>query len=264
MEIVQIPASPETYTKGRGGHAIEAIVVHYTGGEGGARDNGEYFSRANRNASAHYFLDGREVVQSVPDGDTARAVGNFNANQRSVSIEVCSAGEDFSTAEILQLRELVQTLRARYGIPPERVIRHYDAIDFFPDAPGAWVDSHKHCPAPYVDHAKWHNDVWLRVAPDGEEAPAPEPDAPAGGDGDFHGGLYTCMVDALNVRSAPSTSAEVVARYHAGQTVELDDWYQISEGIVWARYTAYSGATRYVAVGPATGRPEGDDYLIKA
>ena len=43
----------------------------------------------------------------------------------------------------------------------------------------------------------------------------------------------------------------------------LDNWYKIADGYVWGRYTGYSGATRYIAVGKATGKPEADDYLVK-
>ena len=166
-EIVDIPASPATYTKGRGGAPVLWIVVHYTGADGSARDNGRYFAGGNRNSSAHYFIDDSDVVRSVPEADTAWAVGNFQANQRSISIEVRSAGEDFSEAEIQRLAWLVQRLRAQYGIPAENVIRHYDAVDFAQRAGlgGSWVDPHKSCPAPYVDHDRWH-DLWLRIAPD--------------------------------------------------------------------------------------------------
>ena len=52
--------------------------------------------------------------------------------------------------------------------------------------------------------------------------------------------------------------------YSSGQTVVLDDWYKIADGYVWGRYTSYSGHTRYVAVGQATGKPAADDFLVKA
>ena len=270
-EIVDIPASPATYTKGRGGAPVLWIVVHYTGADGSARDNGRYFAGGNRNASAHYFIDDSDIVRSVPEADTAWAVGNFQANQRSISIEVCSAGEDFSEAEIQRLAWLVQRLRAQYGIPAENVIRHYDAYDFAQRAGlgGSWVDPHKSCPAPYVDHDRWHNLVWLRVAPDGvqeapsEPVPSPEPSA----DGDFHGGRYICQVDGLRIRTAPSLSGAIVpgVTYDRGEEVTLDDWYTIADGWVWGRYTGESsGEYRYVAVGKATGKPESDDYLVKA
>lgn len=78
------------------------------------------------------------------------------------------------------------------------------------------------------------------------------------------GGTYKCMVDALNVRAAPSLSAAVVARYSYGQTVVLDDKYTIADGYVWGQYTgASSGLKRYIAVGKPTGGYDPSDYLVK-
>lgn len=62
---------------------------------------------------------------------------------------------------------------------------------------------------------------------------------------------YKVNVDVLNVRSAPSTSAQVVAQYHYGQTVNLAEDGVIADGYIWAHYTGGSGATRYVALAPA-------------
>jgi hypothetical protein len=81
-------------------------------------------------------------------------------------------------------------------------------------------------------------------------------------EGDFCGGVYRCAVDCLNVRDAPSLAGAVVASYGQGDAVELDDWYEIADGYVWGRYTAYSGNVRYVAVGRATGSVESDDFLV--
>lgn len=148
--IISIPANAATYTNGRGGHDIECIVVHYTAGTGSATENGRYFAGGNRNASAHYFIDTRDIVQSVPDADTAWAVGNWGANQRTLNIEVCSNGEDFTSGEIERLAWLVQTLMSRHGIDANHVIRHYDAYDRFKNLGGRWIDPHKRCPAPYT------------------------------------------------------------------------------------------------------------------
>ena len=62
---------------------------------------------------------------------------------------------------------------------------------------------------------------------------------------------YKVNVDVLNVRSAPSTSAQVVAQYHYGQTVNLAAGGVIADGYIWAHYVGGSGATRYVALAPA-------------
>ena len=77
------------------------------------------------------------------------------------------------------------------------------------------------------------------------------------------GGTYRCTVDYLRVRDAPGLGGTEVAHYSSGETVTLDNWYKIADGYGWGRYTGYSGATRYIAVGKATGKPEADDYLVK-
>lgn len=138
-EFIQCHAS--NYTKGRGGHAPDGMAVHYTATSASAHNNLVYFSRAGANASAHLFVDKDGTIrQSVRFEDTAWAVGNFPQNQRTISVEVVSAGEDFTDAQINALAQIYEYLRATYGIT--RVIRHYDVTG-------------KHCPAPYVDSSKW-------------------------------------------------------------------------------------------------------------
>lgn len=108
--------------------------------------------------------------------------------------------------------------------------------------------------------------VYLEVFGIAASSAPSEPEAGASGSGStvFAGGTYRCTVDTLNVRDAPGLSGSVVARYHKGQTVELDDWYKSRDGYIWGRYTgATSGKLRYVAVGRATGKPEADDYLVR-
>lgn len=72
-------------------------------------------------------------------------------------------------------------------------------------------------------------------------------------------GRYTVVSpDGLNVRSEPSTSAEIVASYSTGDIVVLDGWTTTGDGWVWGRYVgASSGRHRYVAIG----RP-GDNCLL--
>ena len=65
-------------------------------------------------------------------------------------------------------------------------------------------------------------------------------------------GEYTFRY-GMNVRSAPSTDAEVVASYSAGQSVTIDAT-ETRDGYVWGSYTgASSGLTRYVALATADG-----------
>ena len=74
-------------------------------------------------------------------------------------------------------------------------------------------------------------------------------------------GTYRVAVDGLNVRDQPSVSGNVVATYSNGQTVNLDHWGVVADGYIWGRYTAYSGAIRYIALAPAD---KSTWYLVKA
>lgn len=140
-EFVQCDS--RNYTRGRGGHAVDHVVVHYTGTDASAHNNLVYFSRNAAKASAHYFVDRDGTLrQSVSEADTAWHAGKFAMNQRSLGIECVSAGEDFSEEQVATLAALTQALMAKYGIPAENVIRHYDVTG-------------KECPAPYLDPAKW-------------------------------------------------------------------------------------------------------------
>ena len=74
-------------------------------------------------------------------------------------------------------------------------------------------------------------------------------------------GTYKVIASSLNVRSAPSLSGSVVASYSYGETINSIQPDTVEkDGYIWAHYTAYSGATRYVAVGTASGS---EKYLAK-
>jgi len=58
--------------------------------------------------------------------------------------------------------------------------------------------------------------------------------------------VFTVGVDVLNVRSAPSTDAEVVATYENGEEFNYTH-YCYADGYEWISYVSHSGARRYVA-----------------
>lgn len=133
---------------------IKYIVVHYTGDgtskAGSAKNNCIYFGRANRDASAHYFIDDGGIWEyadpkkyytwhcGVKYGGGNPDIGNGN----SIGIEVCMDGDrPFTEAEIRYLTELVRYLMSKFDIPASRVVRHWDA-------------SHKMCPYYYAKRQK--------------------------------------------------------------------------------------------------------------
>ena len=69
-------ANKNNYGNKRELSAIQYIVIHYTANDGDTdENNGKYFKNNVVTASAHYFVDGDSVTQSVPDNYVAWSVG---------------------------------------------------------------------------------------------------------------------------------------------------------------------------------------------
>jgi len=67
----------------------KGIVLHETATPGAtAEDEYNYFNNADRNASAHAFVDFNEIIQTVPWGEVSWHAGN-TANNRFLGIELC-------------------------------------------------------------------------------------------------------------------------------------------------------------------------------
>ena len=149
---------------------IKYIVIHYTANDGDtAKNNVDYYARtSNLKASAHYYVDKTEVWQSVKESDTAYHCGANTykhkecRNANSIGVELCSRydgniKEDkknntvdfgkywFEDAVIANAVNLTKELMAKYNIPAENVIRHYDVTG-------------KTCPAPMVLDVNWWNE----------------------------------------------------------------------------------------------------------
>ena len=266
------------------GRNIDGIVIHYVGAVSTAKNNADYFFNGNRDASAHYFVDRNEVWQSVEDNDAAwhcgggaysqgyggSSWGSYLGNRNTIGIEMCCewiSGTCCVPYEtIVKTGELVRMLMQEYGIPAQRVVRHYDITG--KDCP-EWLQLDGR-PQRGTSEAAWEK-AWevLVFGADASHDPGTESEDPVEQEADepanseHFGGTYACMVNGLRVRTKPGLDGTPVAYYNAGETVELDDRYTIRDGYVWGQYTARSGNVRYIAVGRATGKVEDDDYLIK-
>lgn len=145
-------ARSDRYTPG--GNSHKCIVVHNTANTASANNEALNLKNNSGSSSFQYVLDGIEIIQCVHDYDTAWAVGAWAgatpiiANSESISIEVCSPGTEFTSAEVEQLRKLVLHLMEYYSIPAHNVVRHYDCHT-----------GHKLCPAAYcgssANDARW-------------------------------------------------------------------------------------------------------------
>lgn len=87
-----IPANSNNYSVGRNGKKIEMITIHHMAGVLSATECGKLFQDENRKASSHYGIgkDG-EIGQYVDESNTAYTNGNFDSNQRSVTIETSNS-----------------------------------------------------------------------------------------------------------------------------------------------------------------------------
>lgn len=140
--------------------SIKYLAIHYTAGAssapGRAKNMKVSWEKAKR-ASADFGVDDRDMVQFNPDPRNyycwAVSGGNGIYNSNSISIEMCSnlkrgtsakcpnhEGWYFTEATLSNAVRLAKILMAKFNIPLERVVRHYDVTKkSCPGVPG-WND----------------------------------------------------------------------------------------------------------------------------
>ena len=114
---------------------IKYIVVHDTGNTGKGADTNahyNYFNSADRQASAHYFIDDKQILRIIKDSDKSwhcgDGKGKYNiTNENSIGIEMCiNSDGDFEKTKENTL-ELIKYLVEQYNIDFKNIVRHYDA-----------------------------------------------------------------------------------------------------------------------------------------
>lgn len=257
---------------GHGYNAAQYLVVHETANPGASAWNHVLYWSNNPAYAVHYVmeLDGSAVYNTVPDDRLAWHVGNGNRQTVGIELAHATSRAQFESQWAEAVRWCGDYLRSR-GWGADRLLSHdecrriwggtdhTDPTGYFAGFGRSWAEFEA-AVAAYLGTG---------AAPEGSgsggaESPTGHSPSPVDAvDGNGFGGTYRCAVGSLNVRSGPSLGYPAVASYSLGQTVVLDDAYVIADGYVWGRYTAWSGATRYIAVGRATGQVEPDDYLVK-
>ena len=133
----------------RGHNEIRFIVIHDTGNKSrgaGAMAHYRYLQGATRPGSAHYYVDDKEIIQTIGDSRVAWAVGDTWArkhrtrsdvtNYNSISIELCINADSNGAAAYKNVLELTKNLMRKFNIPADRVVRHFDASG--KPCPGSW------------------------------------------------------------------------------------------------------------------------------
>ena len=254
-------------SSGHGWMDPDYLVVHETANPGASAWNHVIYWGNNQPwiEMAHYVmeLDGSVVYHTQSDNTIAWHVGNGNAYTVGIELAHAVSQAQFDNQWNEAVKWAGDYLNSRgWGI--DRLLSHNecrwiwggtdhtDPDGYFAKYGRSWAQFEQ-AVADYMGGGYVPNGGSTTTAPD-NGAPSYQ--------GSGFGGTYTCMVDALNVRSGAGLGYPAVASYWRGQTVNLDDYYVIADGYVWGRYTSYSGLTRYIAVGRATGQVEPDDYLV--
>lgn len=166
------PRSPNCGPR-RGGALPDIVLLHYTGMESDGAARARLCDPAAE-VSAHYLLyeDGT-VEMLVPEALRAWHAGAggwgavIDVNSRSVGVEIVNPGNrPFPAPQMTALAGLVAGIRARWSIPPERVLAHSDIAPARKTDPGPRFDWRG---LALAGQAVWSD---ARCAAD---APAPDP-----------------------------------------------------------------------------------------
>lgn len=216
----------------RANNQIKYLVYHYVGAVSSAKNNADYFYSTYRGASAHYFVDEKEVWQVVEDNDTAWAVGNDTykhkecRNSNSISIEMCCKKKDgklyIDDKVVEKAIELGQMLIKKYGFDRKHVLRHYDVTG-------------KICPAPMVNDSKKWTDLLDKLFKDTK--PETKPTTTGTDVKDYEVKVTTAV---LNVRENPTTASKIVSQIKEGEVYTITH-EQKAENMVWGKLKSKTG-----------------------
>ena len=127
------------YSKNRRSlESIKWIVIHYTGNYSkgaNAEAHYRYLNNATRYGSAHFYVDDKEIIQTIGDSMVAWSVGDNQGhgrylngcnNSNSLSIEFCVNSDSNQDLTYKNVLELTKNLMKKFNIPADKVCRHYD------------------------------------------------------------------------------------------------------------------------------------------
>lgn len=111
----------------KGNYKVTSITIHSTGNPSSTAANERAWldnSINNRDASWHYVVGEREIIQAIPDCEEAWHCGKAKGNKESIGIEICESGNRQKTLE--NAAELVAKKLQEYRFGIEQIKKHYD------------------------------------------------------------------------------------------------------------------------------------------
>lgn len=110
-----------------GNYTKTSITIHSTGNlHSTAQNERDWLDnpKNTRIASWHYVVDEKEVIQAIPDNESAYHCGMSKGNKYSISIEICESGDRRKT--LLNVAQFVAMKLQELGLTIYDIKRHYD------------------------------------------------------------------------------------------------------------------------------------------
>lgn len=125
---------------------LKGIIVHWTANvkpTAGAESHLKYFGHTTVQASCHYVVDDKNIIQMIPDNEVAWHVGDKprranlpirrqlvpagdSANNYFIGIEMCVNTNSNYADTLKNTKYLINVLLARHKLTIDNVYRHYD------------------------------------------------------------------------------------------------------------------------------------------
>lgn len=227
----------KTNYNNRTSRSVTYVVIHYTGNtKDTAQANANYFATGSRKASAHFFVDDKNIFQSVELRDTAWHCGTSGKyyhsscrNSNSFGIEMCCSG-NYKVSQKTKENSayLCAALCKRLGIAASQVdtyvLRHYDV-------------THKSCPAQMAgsSNKEWKafkEDVKAILSSGTISKEVVEEEEKV-----FTPYLVRITANVLNVRKGAGTDYAVVTSVKKGEVYTIVDekngWGKLKSGAGW-------------------------------
>mgnify|MGYP000847031531 FL=1 len=127
VKITKMLLDNKSRLRAGGNYKKTSVTIHSTANEKSTAANERTWLdniSNNRNASWHYAVDEKSIIQALPDGEEAWHCSVKEGNRHSISIEICESGNRKKAVE--NAAYLTAKLLKKYGLGKEKIKQHYD------------------------------------------------------------------------------------------------------------------------------------------
>lgn len=231
---------------GHGSLSPSYLVIHETANAGASAYNHMKLYSRGYSYAVHYVmeLDGSTVYHCMKDNRKSWSVGN--GNSKVISIELCHATNkaDFSKQWKQAVKWAAKYLHKK-GWSIDRMLSHNDCTL-------RWGGSDHTDPLSYFEHygkswSQFKAAVHVELNSLNGKSDTKKDTGTKTSSVKYSVGKYK-FTKNVYIRSKASTSSTAVSMFKKGKTVYIEK-VQKKNGYYWGSYKAYSGNTRYVALG---------------